>query len=197
MIPALFKISLLFPLTASSFSSHHALTFTKKFLTTAPKFTTTTRRTTSTTTSSSILRMSSLPSPAKNNQEATASAPFPFAGKTLLSIQECLEAHEQESNQNQSDLNNVVRFVFLDASSWHKGREPNAGRKLFEQGPRILGSRHFDIADICLTPDLNSKDLPYMIPTPVSTCDNYIMTWHCISSSPVLIIVLCMIYIMY
>jgi len=122
--------------------------------------------------------MSSLPSPAQNNQEATAlsSTSSSFSGKTLLSIQECLEAHDSNQNNDaaaagsSSNKNKNVssRFVFLDASSWHKGREPNAGRKLFESGPRILGSKHIDMDDICLTPDLNSKDLPHMIPTPVS-----------------------------
>lgn len=41
--------------------------------------------------------------------------------------------------------------------------------KRFEEGPRIPGSKYFDIDDICLTPDLNPNSLPHMLPTSVST----------------------------
>lgn len=52
-----------------------------------------------------------------------------------------------------------------------QGREPNTGRILFEQGPRISESKHIDMDEVCLTPDLNPKDLPHMLPTPVGCND--------------------------
>jgi hypothetical protein len=85
-----------------------------------------------------------------------------FSGKTLLSVQECLEAYR--CNKSTSEF----KYVFIDASWWHTQTEPNTGRTLFEQGPRIPESKHFDMDDICLTPDLNPNDLPHMIPTMVS-----------------------------
>lgn len=79
-------------------------------------------------------------------------------GKTLVSVPEILEIFNAF---NDSSITNQVKFI--DASWWHKGPQ-DAGRHLFEKGPRIPNSIYFDIDDICLPSELNPKNLPHMIP---------------------------------
>ena len=87
-----------------------------------------------------------------------------ISGKTLLSVKECIQAYDNnKSNSNAFDSTNVV---FIDATWWHKGHDADAGRKAFESGPRIPNSRYVDIDDLCLSPNLNTKDLPHMLPSP-------------------------------
>jgi hypothetical protein len=107
--------------------------------------------------SSSSSRPSSRTTEENSSRDETS-----FSGKTLLSVQECIEAYRCNK------ITSEFKSVFIDASWWHTQTEPNTGRTLFEQGPRIPESKHFDMDDICLTPDLNPNDLPHMIPTMVS-----------------------------
>jgi thiosulfate/3-mercaptopyruvate sulfurtransferase len=73
-------------------------------------------------------------------------------GKTLVSIQEAIEAHSDDN----------VKFV--DGSWFLKDRN---GREEYEQGPRIQGALFFDIDDICAKgKQLNPKGLPHMMPPP-------------------------------
>ena len=86
-------------------------------------------------------------------------------GKTLLSVPECIEAFENNKvlEKDDSSLSKSSRVVFVDSTWWHKGKEVDAGRKDFERGPRIKGSFHIDMDDLCL-----DSDLPHMLPTKVS-----------------------------
>jgi hypothetical protein len=71
-----------------------------------------------------------------------------FQGKTVVPISDAIQAHSSKN----------VKFV--DGSWFLAGRN---GRDEFEQGPRILGSRYFDIDDIA-TPS-SADNLMHMMPT--------------------------------
>lgn len=81
--------------------------------------------------------------------------------KNLVSVDECINAFHSK--------NDGRKIVFVDGSMYHKGNRN--GRKEFEEGPRITGSKYIDIADIAATkeiyPNLNPKGLPYMLPPKV------------------------------
>lgn len=84
-----------------------------------------------------------------------------ISGKTLLSVEECIQVYKK----NKSNGSDSSKVIFIDAT-WCKGHELDAGRKAFELGPRIPNSTHIDIDDLCLTPRLNTKNLPHMLPSP-------------------------------
>ncbi|KAL7482636.1 hypothetical protein ACHAW6_008558 [Cyclotella cf. meneghiniana] len=117
---------------------------------------------------------------ASNVPDVTASndAPNPFPslyGKTLVSIQECIDAHLQQKHRDQQSSdhpNNVPRLQFIDASWYHRPdpvtdrfRNPSAE---FRSGPRLPNSHRVDIDALATTHELfprdNPKKLPHMMP---------------------------------
>jgi 3-mercaptopyruvate sulfurtransferase SseA len=76
-----------------------------------------------------------------------SAASHSFQGKTVVTIPDAMQAHSS----------NNVKFV--DGSWFLAGRN---ARDEFVQGPRILGSRFFDIDDIATPP---SNNLMHMMPT--------------------------------
>eukprot|EP00588_Corethron_pennatum_P022869 CAMPEP_0194314658 /NCGR_PEP_ID=MMETSP0171-20130528/11509_1 /TAXON_ID=218684 /ORGANISM="Corethron pennatum, Strain L29A3" /LENGTH=349 /DNA_ID=CAMNT_0039070179 /DNA_START=198 /DNA_END=1247 /DNA_ORIENTATION=+ len=81
--------------------------------------------------------------------------------KTLVSVEDSLDAYNAMKQGSDTEKNKIV---FVDASWWHKGGLD--GRTMFEKGPRISGAKYIDIDDIALSPDLNIKALPHMLPEP-------------------------------
>ena len=64
---------------------------------------------------------------------------------------------------------------FIDGSWYHKGGR--SGREEFEQGPRIAGSIHFDLSDMCDT----ESSIPSMLPPP-SLLQAYLQDHHSIDT---------------
>lgn len=97
--------------------------------------------------------------------EDAANAIDSLYGKTLLSVPECIEAFKNNEVLQKDDISSSTssRVVFIDSTWWHKGKEVDAGRKEYERGPRIKGSLHIDMDDLC-----SDSDLPHMLPTKVS-----------------------------
>ena len=84
---------------------------------------------------------------------AAVSHPSIF-NKTLVSIQDCLEAYDR----------NPSGIAFVDGSWYH--RSQRNGRSEFEAGPRLPNARYVDMDDICATgPVENPRNLPHMMPS--------------------------------
>lgn len=70
----------------------------------------------------------------------------------LVSVEDCIAAHEKKGDT-----------VFVDGS-WHLSPDRD-GREEYEHGPRIAGSKFFDIDDVASKGSkLNPKGLPHMMP---------------------------------
>lgn len=89
-------------------------------------------------------------------------------GKTLVSVQECREAHQLHQQSDSEQL------TFIDASWYHRPdpltnvmRDPV---KEFQEGPRIPNAHYLDIDELATTyelfPDDNPLKLPHMMPPP-------------------------------
>ncbi|KAL3802037.1 hypothetical protein HJC23_010793 [Cyclotella cryptica] len=121
-----------------------------------------------------------------NALDISTHEPFPnLYGKTLVSIQECIDAHLHQQQQQQSRNNhsnehhlnnnkNAPRLQFIDAS-WYHRPDPttNALRNPsleFQSKPRIPHSHYLDIDALATTYELfprdNPKKLPHMMPPP-------------------------------
>ena len=76
----------------------------------------------------------------------------------LVSVEDCLAAHENRCGNNDT--------IFIDGS-WHLSPDRD-GREEYEKGPRIAGSKFFDIDDVASKgSELNPKGLPHMMPPKV------------------------------
>uniref|UniRef100_A0A7S4AWY3 Rhodanese domain-containing protein n=1 Tax=Pseudo-nitzschia australis TaxID=44445 RepID=A0A7S4AWY3_9STRA len=82
---------------------------------------------------------------------STASKANSFLGKTLVSVPEAINLHDDNENSS-------VKFI---DGSWWLGKDRD-GRREFERGPRIAKAKYLDIDDISTkTPD----NLPHMMPS--------------------------------
>ena len=93
-------------------------------------------------------------------------------GKTLVSIEDCMEAELQQRQLLTQDDRPSPKVVFIDGSWYHKpdpvtNIHRNPARE-FQVGPRLPNSRYLDIDAIATTyelfPDDNPKRLPHMMP---------------------------------
>ena len=76
----------------------------------------------------------------------------------LVSVEDCIAAHEINSGNKNT--------IFIDGS-WHLTPDRD-GRDEYESGPRISGSKFFDIDDVASKGSrLNPKGLPHMMPPKV------------------------------
>mmetsp|Transcript_7626 Transcript_7626/g.17265 ORF Transcript_7626/g.17265 Transcript_7626/m.17265 type:complete len:446 (-) Transcript_7626:167-1504(-) len=99
-------------------------------------------------------------------------SPFPqLHDKTLVSVQHCLDAFNQEQR---SQPNQSPKIVFIDGS-WYHRPDPTTGRhrnpsQEYTMGPRLHNARNLDIDALATTrelfPDQNPKGLPHMMPPP-------------------------------
>ncbi|KAL9186268.1 hypothetical protein ACHAXT_005506 [Thalassiosira profunda] len=100
------------------------------------------------------------------------SSPFSeLYGNTLLSIQQCIGAAEQQQTTQSA---NKPKVVFVDGSWYHKP-DPSTGllrnpAEEYIDGPRLPNTRYLDIDAIATTydlfPECNPKKLPHMMPPP-------------------------------
>ena len=92
-------------------------------------------------------------------------------GNTLVSVQDCIEAHRQ---QQQTTVKQASKVAFVDASWYHRPdpitnimRDPI---QEFQTGPRIPKAHYVDIDALATTyelfPDENPLNLPHMMPPP-------------------------------
>lgn len=85
-------------------------------------------------------------------------------GGNFLSVEECISL----CNDHLADAGGGSRVAFLDGTWFHKGGRD--GRREFEAGPRIPGSRYFDLCDVAargdLFPSRNPLGLRAMTPPP-------------------------------
>jgi thiosulfate/3-mercaptopyruvate sulfurtransferase len=100
-------------------------------------------------------------------------SPFPqLYGKTLASIQACINAASSQSNDTNDK--SPPRVIFIDAS-WYHRPDPTTNKfrspsQEYIHGPRLPNARYVDIDSVAtshdLFPHLNPKKLPHMMPPP-------------------------------
>ncbi len=102
--------------------------------------------------------------------------PAPFNselhGKTLVSIQDVINAHQSASQTTNN--NNDPKVIFVDAS-WYHRPDPTTNQFRtpaleYTQGPRLPSARYIDIDSVATTHELfpldNPTKLPHMFPPP-------------------------------
>lgn len=107
------------------------------------------------TTSTSFLSCAGLP---EDSDGTTENLLGQIQGQTLVSLEHSIHIFKSMMEHPNPSIQ------FIDASWWHKG-VPDAGRRFFQQGPRIPHSIYLDIDDFCLPSEFNPKNLPHMLPT--------------------------------
>ena len=102
----------------------------------------------------------------------------PLYGKTLVSIQDCIDAQQQSQSSSQTKNTNDKdhpKVIFIDAS-WYHRPDPMTNQfripsSEYVQGPRLPLARYIDIDSVATTHELfpldNPNKLPHMFPSPL------------------------------
>jgi thiosulfate/3-mercaptopyruvate sulfurtransferase len=108
-------------------------------------------------------------SPTTASDEDELSTLASLYGKTLVSVQDCIEAYRQQLHHQKQQQ---PRTVFIDAS-WYHRPDPTTNQmrnpaEEFAEGPRLPNAHYLDIDALATTfelfPEDNPKNLPHMMP---------------------------------